>query len=74
VDLADPSEPWWLKPIGAPTSKGFRGHFDECHLLDSGDSLRALRVAASLTAGMAAAESLESLGAPAGLIVALKAS
>ncbi len=44
-------------------SRGFRGHSDQCHLLDSGESLRALRIARYLTAGMSANESLESLGA-----------
>ena len=38
MSLADPTEPWWPKP---GTIKGFRGHFDRCHLPESGESLRA---------------------------------
>jgi hypothetical protein len=41
----------------------FSGCFDRCRLLDSGESLRAFKSTATLTAGRSANESLESLGA-----------
>jgi hypothetical protein len=43
---ADPIEPWWTKPGSrAAASSGFRGYFDRCHLLESGESLSALWLA-----------------------------
>src|SRR5258705_548013 len=44
-------------------SKGFRGYSRRCRLLYSGESLSALWIRATLTAGRSANESLESLGA-----------
>jgi len=36
---------------GAAGFKEFRGHFDQCHLLESGDSLNALWIARYPTCG-----------------------
>jgi hypothetical protein len=63
--LRNSSDPWLTQGRFKHCSfEGYRRHFDQCHLLESGDSLRALWSAATLgMAGMSANESVESLGA-----------
>jgi hypothetical protein len=45
-----------------PSFKGFRGHFDQCHLLDSGESLSALWIARYLPSGADRQRALGALG------------